>query len=349
MIAKTLSLSNLSRLGPWLSGFFSWWKGELKGVFPKRLVSWVGSQENNLLVHFGQETIVIEDHAGQTIQNHLQSLGLEPFFKNLPKDITRIEVTVDQALLFKKTIKIPKANPAEIRKIVELQIERLFPLEKDHLYFSTSAPDKGRVTLYVLKRTDIDPFIKALKASPLKDKKLVVLPSGTEQESPFLIPLAASILSFGILKNTFIFSLAFWLFISVGFVLYLDWRTSTLEQEIADLQGAVSAEMATVSAYEGRVLKEQAIASVLKETPILSLFDTLSEVFPENSWIDDVSISGNQIVLSGTHPSPPDLVSGLTETGTFQNVRLTSSEEISGISRFQITLTLGATPSGEAQ
>ncbi len=100
--------------------------------------------------------------------------------------------------------------------------------------------------------------------------------------------------------------------------------------------------MTTVSAYDNLVQKQTAIAGALREGAVLSIFNTLSEVFPDNSWVDDASISGNQIVLSGTHPAPPDLISALSETGRFQDVRLTSSEEVSGVTRFQITLTLEA-------
>ncbi len=143
-------------------------------------------------------------------------------------------------------------------------------------------------------------------------------------------------LAFGVLLMAF-----FW---GAGHVLQQRMQVQRIDDRLASMGEEVS----RVNELEAEIgtLEEQIdrLVSIRQDyTPVLSVLNELTEVIPQDAYIDSFSLSGKTVQITGTAVSASDLLTGLEDSPLFHEVAFlaTITKDKQGKDKFRIGFSAG--------
>ena len=257
-----------------------------------------------------------------------------------------VSLLLDPALCLRRRVDLPKAVGAKSDAAIALQLRQTLPGQGQGLVWRATATGRTATqveyTVHILRQTQIDEVLAELRGfgADVSEIKLAVPGLGPLwQRSAGAARAAKTWMAFSALSVAVIGLLS-----GVGIELK--------RQQLDDL---VSARSARTAALEERLLAKRAEAETGKESAAgilsdmqlfsdqarrLRLLTDLTETLPDTVWISELSISGDQLVLSGF--TSGEVTEGITQVQALpwaSNVQLNGAiayDSYSGQNRFEL-------------
>lgn len=334
-----------------------WWSEEILSMVPLSLQKLLGGAREFLIIEAKKGSLELY-HLTPSGESHLITLGPDQITttERIKLLETHVELTgCRQVLRLSKTqglyreIKLPLAAEENLQRVVEFEMDRITPFQKDQVYFSARVLSRARATRQILVKLVIVPkTILDERLSDLVDAgwqpEIVHLEGEKKPGGYNLLPdqfkpkknatpqylnitLTSIILSIIVLLMV----LPIWSARSESLRLHAEVKkTSKIAKEVEDMR-----EESDKMLHRAQFLQEK------KQTePVLvDALDELSRVIPDDTWLNGLQLSNHKIIIQGQSPSASSLIKQLEKSSYFKDVSFSSpvtKDSSNGLERFQI-------------
>jgi general secretion pathway protein L len=255
---------------------------------------------------------------------------------------------LDPALTLRRQVSLPKAVGAKAESAIALQLRQTLPGQGQGLVWRAAAVERSASSLtyaiYLLKQTQLDDVLASFRALGAEIEAVVIDAAGLEpiwQRFPESDRTAKLWLAFTALSVA-----------SVALLAVL-----SLESDRSELTDLVDVNAQRAAALEERLLAKRAEAdrSTAESSALmddldrfttharrLQLLSDLTNVLPDTTWVSEMTISEDRIVLSGfTSGQVTDaigLIQGLPWATEVELIGPISFDSYSGQNRFELGL-----------
>lgn len=332
----TLLDADMHTLARGAANAWHWWVSELSGMLPRR---WRASRRRLRapVVEWDPDAGLLMDAAPEGSQRRSAA----------------ITVVLDRALLLERHVELPATGIDNLRKLVALDLDRMFPFGADTAYCDVAIEGPGTTDATVAARVAILPkqdgraIVEDLTASGLTPRAIAVA-DGADIEFDFLPAIRADnvLTQQGQARVGWWMAVALLFIVNIGVLIYRDVAaTRQLEMQVADQSFSATAarKLATSIAQENRSRAE--LVRRRQAADALAILALASRAMPDGAWVQRFSWSDNELRLSGYKQPDVDLVPVLRRTGSFKAIRTTTSEVATDSADgqpFDVTATLGA-------
>ena len=343
--------------------FFRWWKRELAFLVPEKIKQLVNDKQGFIIVRpEGNQFVLTYLHDGQveplaTLDRGNKDLTLQGLYEKderLTKANVILRLTGQDAI--QKELSLPAAAKGNLYQVVAYELDRYTPFKEEQVYFAVkrldglNEPGQIRVMLILTTREVLDGLyddLQTMGLSPLfadyegsannlepLDYTYNLLRETLRQKTvkaPRLIYWALITLTCLLLAT--VIAMPIWF--EYQTVKSLQLKTDSQEKEakkVKALQKDIDAEI-----DETRQLIEEKNA-----TPkVLEVFNTLSSLIKDDTWLSYAQYSDGHLQIQGESPAASTLIAVLEASELFVNARFASpvtQDTISKLERFQITV-----------
>ncbi|HVI58894.1 MAG TPA: PilN domain-containing protein [Luteimonas sp.] len=350
------------RLRPGVGGFWRWWTGALAGWLPPRLRTLLGlAHERLLLQHAGEELRVAIDRGGGlreagtlpwTAQEAAAGDGLlasllAPRIADLPRWLL---LPGDAGL--RRVLSLPAAAAERLRDVVAFEIDRQTPFAAAGVYYDarvlSRAGDQLQAELVVVPRDTVDGALAALGT-------LSATVAGVDLAGDDGVPLGIDLLA-GAQRHRRVdawrgWNLAFAAVALVAVALAM-WQMLANRRDAAEsfqAQAQARAQQARGVALEKRQLVDLVEgmdflqrARAARPTTV-EVLDELGRRLPDSTYLEKLSVEGDQILLIGQSREASALVGQLEGSKLWRSPALTGAlqpDPRTGRDRFTLTAQL---------
>lgn len=330
--------ADMTTVKAWLQAGFQWWVGQLRELVPTGLQMRTGG--NKTIALFDGESGFSYLRAGKTIAKPAQA---EP----------RVTLAIPEHLSLRRTLSVPRIGMADIRRLVDLEIERLMPLPRDETLVAV-VPDRGgddpkalSVAVAMLPRTIAERVLVA--ASDARIVPTAFSLSSASREG-LRFDFAPELREQGMLPARRSPTALWWALVGMVFALNLIVLIIRDHQAVDRIETLVEEQAPAVSAARtvaSRARTFETNAHILAERRLshnaLAALAAVSDALPAGAWVQRYSWSGRTLRLTGYKRSDVDVLAALRRSPAFANVRPSNSDVIAEIPAgqpFDIMLTL---------
>ena len=317
-----------------LREFWDWWTGELASFWPRqdmrRVLLGRSAYEANLSKH-GAKLL-----AWRGKKSHAKSgdeigtfADLESLLVSLKKP-SRIVVSLDESLILRRNVQLPVRIRRREIEMLELDAEHSTPFKRGE-FLSIWRGTQGRIEHAVLRRNYFETIAQLIARSPHKLAGLSVRLNGQEfwpnvlaangkrlGESQFIFWRKLTFVSAGLVA-------AVWF----GTMSFLNAKVEStrieIEQLISAKQPKALEKRQHITTFEKRVSE---LASLVAERnsslPFTIIWTSLTDVMPDHSYVQTLTLKGRDLTLTGVSAKPEALLSKLEESSQFKDVRFVS-------------------------
>jgi general secretion pathway protein L len=346
-----------------LSRFFSWWGQELSFLLPKKMRASLANGRgflvlevlnDNVKVSFvdrDQERLLDEFEYNALAKNELNDL----IENNAQYKEADIVLRVPKKQSIRQSILLPSAAEKNIQQVLNYELDKYTPFNKDQVYFDFIQIEKEKktshlnVVLVLVKKATLDGMYErclALGVTPsFSDAAVRPVISGDTSSRYNLLPREKC--KKADKKPLFIMLGSFLLAFALLMVM-LFYPLSKLEEGLDKLK--YHRRLVEKSALEIEESKKgidylyQATQTVIdkqSELPaIINVIDTVSKVFNDETWVSQLRYSNKILQLTGQSSNASSLIELLEKTDVFKNTKFISpvtKDNRSGMERFKIS------------
>lgn len=178
MDAKAILKMDMSTVGEWIGRGLSWWWNELQAALPAKMRSRLGSRAS-IVAEFSGEQIVLHEYPGGNVRSPVIDASSKA---QIPQSIFALPAS---AVLLRE-MTLPALAPADLRRLVALDLDRLTPLRSDNVLFDVergemASDGRCQITIGIIRRQTIEALLERLRgldANPPKAISLVDPRSG---------------------------------------------------------------------------------------------------------------------------------------------------------------------------
>ncbi len=374
--SSKLPQARFSRAWPGLRGFWTWWLTALGSWLPPRLRAVFGLAQQRLLLRHEGETLslalTLPAQPGELPVRELaelpwtaESADEEPLSRLL---VSRINSLPRWLLLpsrggLRRRLSLPAAAADRLREVLGFEIDRQTPFTLDEVYYDARLLGRrgdGQIDaeLIVVPRASLEHALDALGA-PLRATL-----AGVDMADVDGLPLGINLLP-GAQRRHHRDPRAAW---NIGLaVVTLAALGAGLWQIRANREAAAdafeieakrrSAQAKTVSAEKKQLVDLVEGLRFLQQTrsgrpSTVEVLDELTRRLPDSTYIEKVSIEGDQIMIMGLSSEAPRLVERLQTSKLWKSMNLTGAllpDPAKGKDRFTLAAELTIAPSARAK
>lgn len=257
-------------------------------------------------------------------------VDLDRLLNGVPLDRVRVEMELDAGAAFARSLRIPRAAENELAGVLSFEIERHTPYRAGEVLFvhriddADSDVDTLAVDLTIVPRKTVDDLVERLRAHGLVPEVIrVAAPDGAGgmltlvgadadgTPRPAGRPIRALAATAAVLAIVAVASP----------LLRLNVVAQDLETAIAATRERASAtlalreEVSTIQETARRITEAKA-----NSPSAVRILDTLSKLLPDGTWLRQVSLVGDEIIVEGYTGSSAGLVSVLESSPLFSSV-----------------------------
>lgn len=344
-----------------------WWLQELASCVPAALRDAAGRRQQTLVVTYGPDRVLLQSgRSGKSVE--LGKIDLEAADKsavramlarakgkiNLRRALVVLKLPRTQVL--RRRIALPAVASENLREVVGFELDRHTPLRAEDVYYDCRIGERDEpgkrilVDLVVAPRAIADRAIDALKGWGLAvDRMSVGDETGADDEK---INLLATLTAGG--RRTRLLSrlnIVLGL-LAVGLAaiaIYLEFRhqhdiLAVYEEELAQRRAegqeadAIKKQVADLL-DSGRYIQQRRADQPLA----VALLGELTQRMPDDVWLAQFRLQGNQLILSGYALSASTLIGLLEDSEMLAQVKFTSPvtpDPKLGLERFNLSATL---------
>lgn len=355
---------NLSKLGENAASFSRWWYSELTALLPAALHQRIERKKRRIVVKIEGENIIVRgSSSGQSAilaQGTIQTDGstLPERFPSLAEDYdataTETLVYLPQQKVLQTAMKLPVEALENLREVLGYEIDRQTPFQAEQVYYDYDlAPRRTGQTqidvkLLVVPRKTLDPLLELLDTWGLQPK-LVSTVNYCEQSAErhripnLLPPERAKKQSVKWLSLNRLLAISAVILSLLAITIPLNQQRKlidTLEAEVAVRQTEAEASRALLKDLN-RLIPESQFAwkKKIESVQLIELFNELSLLIPDDTWLQRLEVNGSKMKLQGTSASASSLIGILEGSLLLQNATFATAvarDPKSGKERFQI-------------
>ncbi len=280
----------------WLHQGVEWWLEEIAQLVPARWRGGLLSRRRTSAWTDGQ-SIALPDDAASGRQ---------------------IDLTLAPDLYLTRSLTLPAMRGSDLRKMVELELDRLTPFHAADVHFDVQAKggDAARqeVEIGVLPRQTADAVLALLREKGLEAQSLRSSDGGLDFMTSIRAQGAA-----GLLQPRYIWSLAVFLIV-LNVVVYTvrDMsRLSALQEMTASQQSVVTLARRLREKVDGENASRAALLAALSRNSPLRIVDAITRALPAGAWVQHLDWDGHRLHLTGYAPSQVDVVAALRRSAAF--------------------------------
>jgi general secretion pathway protein L len=260
------------------------------------------------------------------------------------------EVRIDDALVLRTEMKMPKAPRSVLHGAVGFELDRVSPVPMPQLYYDfvlvQNAKDARRVALFsrAVRRQTVDAAVVFAHAADLQIAAIRLGNDAQEADrTQFPVDLSACLRGLWVrYGSAFLAGLAFLLLLALLAAASL--RLAAREKQIADRIEAEEPRAAAVAQIEHRmdvIRAQSAYIAHRKAAPsLLSVWAALTEALPDGTWLTDLQFDAGKLRIQGFSRNASELILRLDRSGHFANAAFGAPlvrDETAGTERFDLT------------
>lgn len=328
-----------ARLAPGAGGFLSWWGRSLAQLLPRRLRDALELEPGRILLQpgYGEAALPVQDH-------------------KLPRWLL---LPAEAALV--RTLRLPAAAAGRLREVVGFEIERQTPFAASAVVYDARVlgpvgDGQAEVALVVVPRARLQPVLDALGPLAGTLAGVDVAGAGGQPLGVNLLPVEQRhrLRDPWSVPNRVLAAVAVLAVVAAAAQLLDNRREAAdaLEATLAARADAARQEAAGLRQaqllLEGQGFLERTRAARPAATAVLA---ELTRRLPDDTYLEKLSIEGDQLTLIGLGRNPAALVGQLQGAGLWHSPALAGAvmpDPGSGRDRFTLTARLAAPETGPA-
>lgn len=348
---------------------FDWWSSELSAMLPAPIRRAMGLEQDVLWLRLSDERLEVglrdssRDRRIASLpwrdQNRADATtALRGLLSELHGEAVRVVLTLDPSLTLRRTFHVPRAAEAEITGVLAFEIERHTPFRETEVYFDHTIDRAAgsdsilAVDLVIVPRRLVDPLIRALRTLGFDLDELLVSGApdpadGTERDDA-RVPVAGAVARRRHGGNGFKLGAALVLVLAIAAATMPLIRITSLADDLAAAVQQAKAEAETTLALQTetdsltRGMNVIARAQAGASSP-LAVLHALSGLLPDGTWVEQLSVVGDEVILEGRTDSSAKLVGLLEASPLFDSVKYlapVTRDAGAGVERFNFSLRL---------
>ena len=334
--------ADMATVRSWALGGLRWWIGQLRELVPGRWRIGGGAQG----------TLALFDGAGNL--SYLR--GGRPVPKPAQAD-ARVVLAIPEPMGLTRSLTVPRLGAADMRRLVELEIERLMPLPSDETLVAIQPLAQGgdvassSAAVAILPRQLAARAISAATLAQLVPTRVVLLPAGEGGVRYDFTPVSREQ---GLLPARSSPALFWWGLVGAAFLLNMVLLIVRDQQSVDRLAALVDAQTPAVTAARTIAtrarpfeLNADLLAVERRGHDALGALGSVSAALPPGAWVQRYAWSGRTVRLTGYKRQGVDVLAALRRDPRFGNVRSANSDVIAEIPAgqpFDITATVKVSP-----
>jgi general secretion pathway protein L len=352
-----------------VSRFFTWWFAELAACLPSGVRSLFRRQPTIFEIGLADDAVQLRLLKG-TSWRELGRVLLHSASPSEPRwafaaavrgvNLRRAEIVVvlpaDRVL--QRVVDLPMVAAENLREVLAFEMDRNTPFRADEVAFdyrvTGTDPIAKRIAvdLTVVPRTLIERTTAVTEVFGVTPDRVAIAGSGAADSAMNLLP-SAERSGRGRFARRLSVALTIVAFVLVVAAIYLPLHEKRHMLTAYEVRLAES----RVAALEADALKE-GVAAALERTRFLvdrrlstpttaALLNDVSERLPDDTWLIQLRVDGNQLTLSGFSPTAASLIAGLEDSPMLSEVRFGSPVTVDprvGRERFNLFAVVTAAP-----
>jgi len=337
-----------ARIDSGLRAGLRWWLEELIGIVPEDWRRRVAGLHSRLL-------LVIDEHGAYlAVENgdQRETLGRVDLQSGQADSVRRLLAATTQAgrsaspdvvlclpasRALRTSVTLPLAAERNLDAVVGFEFERVVPFKRDEVYYAHQVTSRNKaarslsVGLTVIPRSEVEELLRLgqrldihvagleiagekppFTASPiaLHDRER---PATHSRARLAIIGLAALALCLGAAA------------IAIPFV-QASRTLDMLTAQVADAKRAAEASLNLQKQIDAEIQDQQALITKRRQAPtITELLDIVTKLTPDDTWLTELQLSGNEIHLIGASASATALLGLVDQSPSFRNATFRSS------------------------
>lgn len=343
-----------------ITRFLLWWGSELSALVPQGLWTAFVGRRQRVIIWVGEEVAQVQ----LCRRNILRDLGSIPFhgdrrgaedeacpevlasFRTRDVDVV---VRLPRKAALRRAVELPLAALENLREVIGFEIDRHTPFRANDVYFDYSLMSKDSSTnrvvvdLVVVTRKVAGGVISKLRGWGVEPDRLEV--EGDDSMDINLLPVSPNQRA-GRSGPWFLILAAMGLCILAGTVIYLP----LYQKQDVIAQTEARLELARTEAAVAKEMKERAeqlaetgtfvVEKKLLRPTVAEVFSTLTDLLPDDTWVIQLSWSGERLTVAGYSSSSSSLIATLEAAALFSDVQFSSpvtTDQRIGLERFNLT------------
>ncbi|WFU18763.1 PilN domain-containing protein [Bradyrhizobium sp. CB3481] len=322
-------------LNAWGQGFAQWWLSGLRDAVPAGWRVWAeGETRPQVTLWRDGDGVTCRLKSGsgpaeiRIPVSHFNAGALEQWFtgQGVTREGTNVAPVISHELFFLRELSVPKAAIAALPKILEQDIVRRTPFQLSDIWHAATAVGEeagGVVPMchWIIRRDRVEAALSELGLTSGDVDCLAVAGADGEalpvitfrtvrDEDPAWALRAVRLLAAGALAAVLLGLTAF------------EWRQAS----VADALETALAEVRQ-SAQNGRDGMDPAarLFAMKAETGVLAVWDELSRILPDHTFLTETRIADGTVTLSGFSADAAGLVRIIDQSPLFSGATLTSA------------------------
>lgn len=342
----------LDSLGQSVTDFLDWWLMALGSCVPQTVRNIVSPKPPRLILAYGRDDAVLtREWRGGTVELWRRSRGGIEAVAARRLSVDRLELVLDDDLVFKRRLILPAAAERKLRAIIFNEIDRQTPFSRDEVYFDCHVVDRDRQSnqcqaeIVIVKPTVVEEAGAAV-ASLARPIRRITMKSDRESRldlirGPRTTSFSDPITSLNVGLVMLILSL------SAAHVIArshnLDNAQAQVQARLVELKGTVT--RATLLQREIKsVLDKMGFISAQREAPSpLEALSRVTTLMPDDTWIFQFQMSDREVRFSGYAGNASTLLESFGQNALFSEAKFRSPVTRTGgtgLDRLDLSATL---------
>ena len=337
-----------------IAAFFRWWGTGLLLWLPASMRSWFVPEPAKMIFEVRGDELILQQEKGRSTQE-LERYPIEALHDGrlkgqLPKAKDKqivFRLAADNVLI--RTIPLPIAAESNLRQVVGFEIDRLTPFSPDKIYYDAHVIGRNtetrnlQVKFIMVLRSVVDGFLQQLTALRLSPDIVDITGNGgarinllPPEQRPKKGRAARHIQGF--LWMLILLSLC-----AAAMVPLWQQRTMVLalmpQVDTAQRQAEMAVNLRTE--LENTVTSSQFLLQKrLQNELVIELVNELTAILPDNTWVEQLVVKGNEVQVRGQSLAAASLVSLVEASDKFEKATFRSpvvQDRRTGRDRFFLT------------
>ena len=323
-----------------LLDYWAWWKEELTSIIPMPIRQLLINKNKLVLEIINSEAEIYRIIGSK--KNHISRININDLSSNQVGRIVREGNVTEKILVIpkqqvlEKHVTFPMATEENIREVLSYEMDRLTPFTSSQVYYDYYLVSRNKqkstieLKLIIVPKEKIDNLLNDLAQIGFKPHVLTVNSDMAEKGVQInLLPMEKRAKKINALKiiNYSLTAIAI-LLLFIALLLPI-WNKikyiETLEPEVQNYTNSAE-EILTLrkqvekAEEEALFLVEKKQASIL----ILRIIDELTQIIPDDTWINQVDVTENEVHLYGESVSSASLLPIIESSKIFSNAQFRS-------------------------
>ncbi len=358
-------LSARYRASP-LPGFLAWWGGELSGLIPEsirgRMVQprpavWLVPDEDGSIGvwHGGEQPRHLARFDGDEPVGNLRARWMEVLgtFKDGKPEI-RLCLPAEEML--QREVELPLAVESNLATALGYQIDQLTPFRPDQILYDYQIVERDakharlKLDLRLVPISHLEAVRERLAGIGIRPHAIDVLKDGSapDNEGFNLLPEAERpVYVYARARLNWMLAgvVALVLALVMGQSLFLRERTvERLQQEVAALRAEADVVMSLQQQLEDSLTAANFLADRRRRQPIIiQVLDEISRILPDDIWLQQVQVQGDEITMMGLADGSQRLIELLNDSPMLDDAEFRGAINVdpgTGQERFNVRATI---------